>query len=193
MTESSITTSITQSHYRDRGQIYLTGYRGSGKTSVAQALSSLIQRPVVDLDAVIVSTAGKTVAEIFCDSGEQAFRDLETQCLIAASDQPLAIISLGGGAVLREQNRVLISQTGVCVWLDADPDEIVKRLANDDATSSQRPGLTELPMADEVTKLMSERRPIYQAVSDVRIDTSGRTIDQVAGQIANWLTLPNKG
>ncbi|KAA1258972.1 Shikimate kinase 2 [Rubripirellula obstinata] len=193
MSDPSITTTTQRPQHLDRGQIYLTGYRGSGKTSVAHALSILIDRPVVDLDAVIVSTAGKTVAEIFRDAGEKAFRDLETQCLIGASSQSPTIISLGGGAVLREQNRAVISQSGVCVWLDADPNEIVARLTADNVTESQRPGLTDLPMAEEVEKLMLERRPIYEAVSDVRVDTSGRTIDEVAGQIANWLTLPNKG
>lgn len=189
---------MTSNTQHDRGQIYLTGYRGSGKTSVARVLAAIIDRPVVDLDAEVVSAAGKTIAEIFRDSGEQEFRDWETQCLSSASARPPAvispsIISLGGGAVLREKNRTLIKQSGVCVWLDADPGVIVDRLAGDDATASQRPGLTGLPMAEEVQNLMEERRPVYQAVSDLRIDTSGLSIEDVAEQIAKWLTLPNKG
>ena len=189
MTDSSKT---ANARYH-QSQIYLTGYRGSGKTSVAKILGIEIKRSVVDLDAEIVSMAGRPIKKIFHESGEEAFRDLETQSLIAASAKPPAIISLGGGAILRTQNRTLIAKSGICIWLDADPKIIVERLIQDDATASQRPGLTDLPMAKEVKKLMAQRRPLYDSISNFRVDTGEMKIAEVAEQIANWLTLPNKG
>jgi shikimate kinase len=175
------------------GQIFLTGFRGSGKTSVAAIVGSRIGLPTVDLDAEIVLAAGKTIADIFRDSGEDCFRDWETKLLKTAADGPQAIISLGGGAVLRPENRQLIRSSGVCIWLDADPVVIAKRLAGDEATESQRPGLTSLPVELEIRDLMQARRPIYDEISELRVDTDRLTIDQVAEQIADWLTLPNKG
>ena len=167
--------------------LYLTGYRASGKTSVAEALGAQLDADVVDLDAEIVAAAGKSIAEIFSEGGEICFRDWESSLLSRVAAGKPAIISLGGGAILRPENRDLIQASGQCVWLDATVEDVVQRLLGDQATESQRPGLTGLPMAAEVRQLMENRRPIYADVSDHCVDTTGKSIDQVADEIVAWM------
>ena len=169
--------------------IYLTGYRGTGKTTVAQRLSASIEMPWIDLDAEIVSVVGKTISDIFSESGEAAFRDWESDVLQRLADGPARIISLGGGAILRPTNRATVRQTGFCVWLDADAEQLEKRLMTDAASASQRPSLTGLSMLDEIRQVMNHRRPMYQEVADVRIDTGQLSVEQVAKRIEGLLPL----
>ena len=125
--------------------------------------------------------------KFFRDEGEQRFRDLETTLIGQLAKGPAAVVSLGGGAVIRDENRRMIQDSGRCVWLDTEVDTILERLAADQATQTQRPGLTDLAMADEVRQLMTARRPLYEAVSEHRIDTTTKSIDQVANEIKSWL------
>ncbi|TWT51264.1 Shikimate kinase 2 [Rubripirellula amarantea] len=173
--------------------VYLTGYRASGKTSVAKRLGEQLGVPVIDLDAEIVSSAKASIAEIFSQSGEAGFRDLETEQLrrfaerVSGREPRAIIVSLGGGAILREVNRAVIAKSGPCVWLDADTATIIGRLRKDSASSHQRPGLTDLPLEQEVENLLATRRPLYQQVSQLRIDTSDLSIEEICRQIVDWL------
>ena len=150
---------------------------------------------MVDLDAEIAAVAEMTIPGIFAQSGEAGFRLLETEQLRRFTSagpksgtivSPL-IVSLGGGAILREVNRAMIASSGPCVWLDADAATIVARLAEDAATGDQRPDLTGLPMGQEVQQLLETRKPLYEAVSELRIDTSTRSIQQICDEILSWL------
>lgn len=112
-----------------------------------------------------------------------AFRDNESEALAAVAGGPSAIISLGGGAILREQNRDWIKRTGICIWLDSDAETLAQRIRNDDSTSDRRPPLTSLGQVDEIRTLLGKRKPLYQAASDHRVDTTGKTIQQVADEV----------
>lgn len=166
------------------GHLYLTGFRGTGKTSVGQRLTQALSMPLVDLDQSIEESAGQSIRQIFQRGGEPLFRDLETAALtkVAAESTP-HIISLGGGAVLKAENRALIGRTGKCVWLDASAESICDRIFSDSSTIDRRPSLTELSPRDEVSQLLGQRRSIYQSAADYRIDTDGKSIDQVASEI----------
>lgn len=163
--------------------LYLTGYRGSGKTSVARRLAERLDVSAIDLDDIVEQTAGMSILEIFEQSGESGFRDLETSALTTVSQQAAAVISLGGGAVLRPENREMIAATGTCIWLDADAETIARRLSVDDSTPDRRPALTTLGGLDEIRHLLTERRPIYQQVSQHRVDTSKHTVDEIVDEI----------
>lgn len=163
--------------------LYLTGYRGTGKSSVALLLARRLQRPWMDLDHLIEANAGKTIRDIFADGGEALFRDLESAALEIAAQADPAVIALGGGAVLRPHNRQLIRDTGICVWLTASPSTIAQRLAADPNTPQNRPSLTALDGRSEIETLLQQRHSAYQSAADYAIDTEGKSIDEVAGAV----------
>ena len=112
--------------------IFLIGYRGTGKSSVARELAARLGYDWTDADDIVEQEAGKTIAEIFADEGERSFRDMEAQCRRARSAASgMSVVALGGGAVLREENRRAISAAGPVVWLTASVDTILDRLEVD--------------------------------------------------------------
>ena len=169
--------------------IYLTGYRGTGKTSIGKIIAHEIRRPLVDLDEKIESDAGMSIREIFDKGGESLFRDLESTALRLVIDGPPSVISLGGGAIVREENRRLIGETGDCLWLDARADELAARIEGDDSTADRRPALTSQGLIDEIEMLLEQRRPLYQEIATFRIDTSGKSIDQVAEEAVSLIAI----
>ncbi len=163
--------------------LYLTGYRGTGKTSVATRLAAAIGCPVIDLDARIQSHAGCSIREIFADSGEQGFRDLESEMLSVVATEPPAVVALGGGAILRESNRELIQSSGQCVWLIATAETLAMRIAADTGTTANRPALTPLGHLDEIRQLLLTRQPHYEDAANAQVDTTDKSIEQVSDEI----------
>lgn len=168
-------------------QVYLTGYRGTGKTSVAAIIAHTLRCEMVDLDDIVERNAGKSIHEIFRDVGESGFRDLESESLFALPTSEPAIVSLGGGAILREKNRQWIRRHGRCVWLDASPETLAQRILADQTSAARRPALTDLSAQDEIRRVLSQRRPLYEQVSDCRVWTSGKTIEQVADEVVEFV------
>ncbi|MCM2369417.1 shikimate kinase [Aporhodopirellula aestuarii] len=166
-----------------RPHLYLTGYRGCGKSTVAKLLSDNLALPFFDLDIGIEEAAGTTIAEIFASEGEAGFRDRETKCLQEIAELPQRVVALGGGAILRPENRQLISTSGWCVWLDAAPAVIADRLTGDATTRERRPSLTGKPVAEEIVEVMTRREPLYREVADLRIDTSETPIEEIVSEI----------
>ncbi|HJQ80123.1 MAG TPA: shikimate kinase [Lacipirellulaceae bacterium] len=164
--------------------IFLIGYRGTGKSTVARHLAERLGYDSVDADAEIERRAGKSIAAIFADNGEAAFRDLESQLVAELSGLRRSVIALGGGAVLRESNRIAIRDAGPVVWLTAPVDVIVARLAADPATAGRRPNLTKTGGRDEIETLLTERTPIYGQCATLVVNTDGKTCAQVADEIA---------
>ena len=168
--------------------IYLTGFRGTGKTSIGTLLAKSLGRTVIDLDGVVAANAGKSIREIFQQDGESSFRDLETTALESVAQTSNSVISLGGGAVLRDINRSIIQSTGICFWLQCDAETIAERLQQDEATGDQRPALTKLDELQEIRQLLQTRQAKYEDVADHRINTKGRSIEQVAEAVLERLT-----
>src|SRR4051794_29806721 len=107
--------------------IFLTGYRGTGKTSIGRDLALRLGYEFVDADHEIEQEAGKTIAQIFADEGEPAFRNLEERTVGSVARKHRIVVALGGGTVLREENRRAISKAGPVVWLTASVDTILAR------------------------------------------------------------------
>ena len=162
--------------------IYLTGYRGTGKSTIGALIASQWALPLVDLDEKIESDRKKTIREIFDEGGEPMFRDFESEALRQVAAGPRSVISLGGGAILRAENRELIKQSGICLWLDATAEVLVSRLQNDASTSQRRPSLTSEGLLAEIGPMLEKRRPMYLEVATIRLDTTGMSIDQVAAE-----------
>lgn len=170
--------------------LYLTGYRGSGKTSVARHLAMCLGVDPIDLDDLIETAAGMTIREIFQREGEAGFRQREQAALQRLQHLPATVVALGGGAILSEENRQLIRRTGHCVWLDADLQTLVQRIAEDHTTAQRRPSLTQLDPTAEIAQLLQQRLPLYQQMADCRIDTANRSVEEIADAILDWLEEP---
>ncbi|MEX0712312.1 MAG: shikimate kinase, partial [Pirellulales bacterium] len=100
--------------------IVLIGYRGSGKSTVARELAGRLGWPWLDADHQIEERAGKSIAAVFAEEGEERFRDLESSLLAELVERDKTVLAAGGGAVLRPANRALLRSAGKVVWLQAD-------------------------------------------------------------------------
>jgi len=169
--------------------IALIGYRGTGKTTVAQQLALRLGWDWVDADVEVELRAGKSIAAIFADDGEEAFRDLETGVVEALCARQRTIVALGGGAVLREGNRTAITRCGAVVWMQAKVETIDRRLAEDATTATRRPNLTKSSGQQEIAEVLKVRTPIYRACATLEVDTEGKTPWQIADEIVGSLAL----
>ena len=169
------------------GLIFLIGFMGSGKSSVGRMLAGITGLPLIEMDERISEEAGQSIPEIFEERGEEGFRDLETNLLAGFWSLDCGIVSCGGGAVLREENRDLMRALGRTVLLDASPETILQHLTGE---SEGRPNIRGRMTLSGVTGLMEVRRPAYEAAADLRIPTDGLTVAEVCEMICRKLQLP---
>lgn len=134
--------------------IFLIGFMGAGKTTVGQALARHLHYEFVDLDRMIEARVGKSVAEIFAESGESEFRRLETEAIQSCHDLTHAVVALGGGAYTSEENRLLLRSIGTTVWLDCPLRICLRRISGDPS----RPLLRD---ENEMSALLERRRAAY--------------------------------
>jgi shikimate kinase len=170
-----------------KSHLFFTGLRGTGKTSVGSIVAQSLGIGRVDLDDRVERDAGQPIGEVFRTRGESGFRDLESAALLALPVSPPLVITLGGGAILRAENRRWIERHGVCIWLDASPEVLAERIAGDQATETRRPALTELSPLEEIRQLSRQRQSHYQAVADHRVETDGKSVQQVAQEVLAWI------
>jgi shikimate kinase len=168
--------------------IVLIGYRGSGKTTVGRLLAKQLGRPFADCDDLIVQREGKSIREIFLAGGEEAFRKLEMSAIEElAKKKADHVIAVGGGAVLREENRRALTGHFV-VYLRSEPRVLLRRIEGDPATSDNRPNLTGLGGGiEEIESVLRVREPIYRAAMSVEIDVTNLSPTQAAEEIARLL------
>ncbi len=167
--------------------VFLTGFMGAGKTSVGRALANRLGWRFVDLDERIVAGTGLSIAELFRERGEAAFRTAETQALVALLAElraaPGAAVALGGGAFVQPENLRMLSEFGVpVVFLDAPVEELRRRC---------RDGGDARPLyADEnqFRQLYESRRRGYMEAG-VHVDTAEKTVPQVAAEVIQRLGL----
>lgn len=164
--------------------VFLIGYRGSGKTTVAQHLAARLGWPWVDADEALETRAGKSIKQVFAEGGEQAFRDLESAIVAELAGRDQQVVSLGGGAVLRPENRTALEGQGFIVWLQALPESLAARIAADASTAERRPNLTAQGGIDEIRELLDQRAPLYAQLADLTIDTDRLSPEAVAERIA---------
>lgn len=167
--------------------LFLTGYRGSGKSTIGKLVASHLSRAFVDTDIEIELQSGNTIAEIFARSGEAAFRDLESKQLsqLRSLTEP-AVVSLGGGSILRQKNRECIKQLGRTVWLQASPENIFGRISKDVNTQTRRPKLSKLGDLEEIRSILAERSVLYEEVADMCVSTDELSMESVAMKIVHW-------
>jgi shikimate kinase len=168
----------------DSQSIALVGLSGVGKSSVGRRLAAHLGWPLLDTDVLIAEAAGRTVVQIFADSGEPHFRDLESAALEHALAITPCVVSTGGGIVLRAENRALLRSRAVVIWLDAPTETLVARLlAHDEA----RPLIGGSDPAARLEALRAARASLYAEVAHARIHTAGYAVDAICEQVLQRL------
>ena len=164
--------------------VYLIGFSGTGKSSVARLIAQALRWSFIDMDEEIESSCGKSISGIFQTKGEKWFRDEESKLLNNISVKNKHIISTGGGVPVKDQNMNLMLKTGYVICLDAYVYQIVARLsilAGKDNKLSDRPKITNLSVED-ISNFKSERANIY-SMANFTINTNHLTVEQVTNEL----------
>lgn len=170
--------------------IILTGFMGSGKTSVGLKLSYKLQTPVEDTDKLIEQREERSISEIFAQEGEAYFRELETALLKEISERAYArIISVGGGTPVRVENRRLLKQCGMVVYLRIQPETVYERLKND----TTRPLLQCENPLEKIRSLMKARAVAYEECADVIVDVDECSAEEIVEQVMEKLEGKREG
>ena len=165
-------------------RVVLVGPPGSGKSTVGSTVAGMLGVPLHDTDAAIEAAQGRTISDIFVEDGEPAFRDLERAEVARAVAEEPGVLALGGGAPVDPLTEQLpVGQ--VVVFLDVGIADAAKRVGFDQS----RPLLAVNPRASWV-RLMNERRPVYERVATHRVDTAGRSPEDVAAEVVALLEEP---
>lgn len=162
--------------------IILVGFMASGKSSVGRALARRTGWPRVDADEEMVSRAGKPIADIFRDSGENAFRELERTVMSDICEGSGRIISAGGGSFIDDQNRRTMLDCGTVFYLRAKPETIHRRVTRGNPNAPTRPMLAGGDLLERIRELLAQRAPAYTQAHHA-LETDGLSPDQVAQAI----------
>ena len=171
-----------------RTNVYLIGPMGSGKTAVGKRLASLLDKQFLDSDAEIERRCGVDIPYIFEKEGEARFRERERDVIAALTALEGVVVATGGGAVLDPKNRERLAATGTVVYLEATVDAQLRRTQ----PSRNRPLLNGGDPRAILERLMSVRRPLYESLADIRIDTTGRQVGAVAADVRAKLDASGK-
>jgi shikimate kinase len=169
-------------HYRIDRNVFLVGFMGAGKSSVARRLARNFGLASVDMDSYIERREGEEIPQIFAERGEDGFRDAEAAAFkdVCEMGSPM-IVSCGGGIVMRQGNRNLLRRCGFCIHLVVQADEAAMRI--DDTLS--RPLFNSIK---DARRRCAARMPRYHEVAHAEIDTHGKTVSEITREVANILT-----
>ena len=157
--------------------IILTGFMGTGKTTVGRELARRLQFRFVDMDALLEERQGRTIRQIFESDGEAHFRQLEAAMCRELADQQRCVIATGGGALVDRANLAAFTAHNLVICLDCEPEELWQRLE----TSQHRPMLDSQDRKTRLLQLLADRTPAYAAVP-YHIDTTQITVAETAEQ-----------
>lgn len=167
--------------------IYLTGFRCTGKTCVGKSLAQALGWSFIDADLELVDRYGMTIAEIVSKEGWSSFREKEKAVLKEIGALDKHIIATGGGVILDIENVKLMKNSGTIIWLKATPETIKERILQDQNTEELRPSLTSKGLVEEIEETLSDRKPLYESAMDFSVDTDNRSIDDICGRIIRKL------
>lgn len=161
--------------------VILIGYMAVGKTTVGRCLAEELEVPFLDTDLYIEEKCGRKIADIFLAEGESYFRDMETEAIrdLMGKMGNGAVISVGGGLPVREENRRLLKELGLIVYLTASPDTILQRVG----LNADRPLLKGGDREKKVKDMLLLRAPLYEAAADVTVCTDGKTSPEVLEEV----------
>lgn len=161
--------------------IFLTGFMGSGKSTLGRCLSRRLSLPFTDTDVRIEKDREKSITDIFAQEGEEAFRRMETQALRSIGEEGIRqVVSTGGGLPMREENRRMMKEAGIVVFLKVRAETVYDRLRGD----TSRPLLQKEDPQAEIRRLLAERNPLYEKGADLIVEVDGRTPEELTEEIA---------
>lgn len=165
-------------------RIVLTGFSGTGKSLVGPLVAQRLRWQAIDTDLLVERAAGKPISDIFAEDGEPRFRELEAAAVREACAGERAVVSVGGGALLRPDNRRLLADGGFVVCLEARPETILRRLSEGAPPDEplDRPLLAGPDPLSRIGELKARRQPLY-ALADHTVHTEGLTLDVVAEEV----------
>ena len=170
-----------------QGNVYLIGLMGAGKTTVGRKLAKLLLLDFIDIDQLVEQRTGVSISHIFEIEGESGFRDRESKLLAEISDGRQAVISTGGGIILRPENRLVMRKHGQVVYLRASLKILWQRLRN----CQTRPLLQQLDPKAKLTQLMLERDPLYVDEADIIVEVGSDSASKTARKIYPLITSTN--
>ena len=163
--------------------IFLSGFMGAGKSTIARSLVQKLNFPLIEMDERIVKEQGMPISEIFDRYGEEHFRDIESELVKTIGTLEPSVVSCGGGTVLRPENVENMKKSGKIVFLTATPQTIYERVKN----SSDRPILNGHMNVPYIAELMEKRRPVYEGAAELTISTDGKSREEIADEIIRRL------
>jgi shikimate kinase len=165
--------------------IVLVGLMGAGKTSIGRRLADKMNLPFVDADVEIEKAAGKSIPDIFSDHGEAHFRDGERRVIARLLENGKQVLATGGGAFMNEETRAAIKAHSISIWLKADLDVLLKRVAK----RGGRPLLENRDPAEVLQNLITQRYPVY-AQADITVESLDvqhtQMVNAVLDALAQW-------
>jgi shikimate kinase len=169
--------------------LILIGYRGCGKSSVGRQVAARLGWLFVDTDERIEGATGQSIQAIFQADGEAIFRRKEAEIVAQVASGRRQVISVGGGAVLLDENRNTLRAAGVCVWLTAPAEELQRRILADPRSAVTRPALTAGGGLEEIRHLLGQREPLYASLAEHVVSTAGRSVEQVIDDVLTVLAV----
>ena len=160
--------------------IILIGFMGCGKSTVGIKLSYRLRRALEDTDKLIEKKEGISISDIFAQKGEDAFREMETDCLRELLlSQESKVIATGGGLPMKKENHPLLKALGTVVYLRISPESVWERLKGD----TTRPLLQCDNPTAKIEELLQKRASVYEAAADIIVDVDGKDIEQVVAEV----------
>lgn len=165
--------------FQDGGNLFLIGYRCTGKSSVGRLLAATLGRLFVDTDLQLVAENRLSIREIVESRGWDAFRRLERSVLKQVCSMDRQVVATGGGVVLDALNIELMKESGRVIWLKATPDTVKIRMMQDRTSDGFRPALTAKDSISEIDQTMVQRQPLYQRAMDFAVNTDQHGIQEI--------------
>ena len=162
-----------------KNHIFLIGFMGSGKSTVAKYLSRTYKMCQIEMDAQIEKKEGRSISSIFEKEGEEYFRTLETDFLKNLPFRKAFVVSCGGGVAVKEENVREMKTKGKIVLLTAEPETIYNRVKR----SHTRPLLEGHMNVFYIKELMEKRRELYEKAADFSVKTDGKTAAEIGEEI----------
>ncbi len=159
--------------------IFLIGYMGTGKSTVAAYMAKQYGMEVLEMDEMIVERENMSISDIFAKYGEEYFRDIETKLLVEIQWQENKVVSCGGGVVLRKQNVEEMRKGGRIVLLSAEPATILERVKDDNS----RPLLQGNKTVEFISEMMEKRREKYEGAANIIVQTDGKQVADICNEI----------
>lgn len=172
-------------NFQKNNIIFLIGLPGSGKTHIGNLLSESLSWNFIDMDQHIEKKTKNSISDIFSKFGEPYFRKIELETLQNLKSLKKTIISTGGGCVISDKNKSIIKNSGIAIWLKAEPETLYNRLHNLNKENT-RPLLGKNVTLDKIIDL-SEKREIHYSIADVTITTDNKTTKDLNDEIIELL------